>query len=846
MNRWARYAVLVLLAFTWWGSWSARATAVAGDRCHAEQLEHARTDALVRFTYHGRTYVLMQGTMTVRVPMAWVHANDLLLGEDSARYQRAMRCLLREQEKRQYYRPDEWRVHSPQVTKDSRVNVRYETLSWISHRGHFEVGPWLMDVGAAHWKLVLKEPTALKNAHWERIEVDLAGLAAHQVSPTPSTVGKGKLVWRGTAGKPRPAVTVLLAPPWQRAWAASGAVEPWHIVSHAGLASSWVGASVLIALAALRARGQPAGTTPAATEQSAGRSLLQWGLLSAAIGVAVLLFTGTPNVITAVMGRPGWWDYDKRWQVLIGALAGWALVVLARPRRSMLVAASLAAAGCVLVASAPSLFGLPPALLLAKRPPDYGIITLAAVATAVLWLWLTGIAAWLWHLARKGGMLRAFPAPMRLRGTGVVLALVTLLTLGWYVRAGQRTWERATWLSDRTAPEYEALYVLDIGEGLVSFPIQIPTWGYTHTWVLTGIAIAALLRARALARPVPCSGPNGFERLLTAVLFSVVVVGRQISTSYAGNNALAGLWLALGVAALYALLAVGQRLAVLMQRLEGGAFAPAVGEAISEASHNELTGRARRYRELHTQLRRLEQGQDGGGTPTRHAMERELSNLHRWRPPGGPADAARPWLPSQVTVVDVALSWGPHANWWDNARRAALLAHTIGIPFSLFLVWLAARQEYWWMKLLHDSMGVPDLVWTFIGLQLTWAGAGLVLGALWRLLPGRRGPARALSLGATYGLLIGLGTLANHATDQELGNAAMSICLMLLVLTLTSLAMDADTFRRERRFWSSRIGLLVSIYQMRGFSVQIAYLTAQAVGVLTIWKFLVNIDPRSK
>jgi hypothetical protein len=168
----------------------------------------------------------------------------------------------------------------------------------------------------------------------------LAGLAVHQISPTPSTVDKGSLVWLGAAGKPHPAVTVLLAPPWQRAWAASGEKEPWYIVSHAGLASSWVGASVVIALAALRARSQPAGATATATEKSAGRTLLQWGLLSAAIGLAALLFPGAPNIV--------------------GGLVGWALVVLARPRRSVLLAASLAAAACVLVASAPSLFGLPP------------------------------------------------------------------------------------------------------------------------------------------------------------------------------------------------------------------------------------------------------------------------------------------------------------------------------------------------------------------------------------------------------------------------------------------------------------------------------------------------------
>jgi hypothetical protein len=364
-------------------------------------------------------------------------------------------------------------------------------------------------------------------------------------------------------------------------------------------------------------------------------------------------------------------------------------------------------------------------------------------------------------------------------------------------------------------------------------------WSYTHTWVLTGIAIVALLRARAMARKTPWMGPVGVGQLLIAVFFTVMLVARQVSTAYAGVNALAGLWLLLGIAAVYVLLAVGRRLSVLTQPLEGGTGAFRVGEAITEAHHNELTDRARRYRELRTQLRRLDQGQ-GDGKATLRTVERELSRLHRWRPPQGSHEAVRPRFPSEVTVVDVALSWGPYTNWWDNARRAAVLAHNIGIPASLLLVVIEVQQDRQGAtKFLDQSTSLPDLLWKFVGWQITWASAGLVLGALWRL-------ARALGVAAAFGVLLGLATLANASTDKELGNAALSILLLLVVLTVTSLAMDAETFRSERQFWSSRVGLLASIYQIRGASTQIAYLTGQAVAVVTVLRLLHDLNPGTR
>ncbi|KJK57679.1 DUF6185 family protein [Saccharothrix sp. ST-888] len=846
VHRWRRCTALLLVGLAWWALWPGRAEAAA-DGCHAEQLVTARTEAVLRLVNHAQTVIEGKGDMTVQVPTTWALANDLMLSESSDAYRLAMRCLLREEQgspRFQDLRTDEWRPHRPQVTaEDSWVKVQYQTVFWFDQRGTFTVGPWAVDMHAERWKLSLTPPTALAGARWDRVQIDLGGLDAFEVAPTPTAVDSENLVWSGLGqpGGPSTAVTVQLVPPWQRALATANTSRGWRVVNAAGLAAWWAGTSAVIVVAAVRARRQPAGAVATPVERSSSGALLRWGLLNAVVGVMILLlYLLIPDAAKAV-GEPGPWGDERRWQVLIGVLTGWALTVTARPRASVLLAASLTAVAGTLVAVLPGLFGLPPTLVPQQPPPASGIAALVLLTAAMLWLWLTGLVLWVRLIASDGGLLREPANPLRLRGTGAALAALTVLLLGWALWAREGYWERISWLTDRTAPAYGSLHLLVLSQQAASLAASVPAWCFSHAWVLTGVAIVALLRARGTGLPVPYANPAELDRLLLAVFFAVVVAWRE--GSYAGSQVLASLWLVLDIAALYGLLAVGQRWAVLNQHLEGCAAAPTLGEAIAEAGHRDLIERARRYRELTTVLRGLDQGH-GEGALGRHAVEKELNRLHRWRQVAQGA-VARPWLPSQVTVVDIALSWGPHARWWDNARRAALLAAAVGVPGSVILVWSAYAPQEQWMLTRQNLFGVPDLVWRFASWELVWAGAGLVMGALWRLLPGRRGPARALWLVAAYSMLIALDIMGNLITDQTLGAVALAICLMLLVLTLTSLAMDADTFRAERRFWPSRFELLLSIYQLRGLSVQIAYVMAQLAVVISIWKFLAGPDLRS-
>ncbi|MGX4689985.1 DUF6185 family protein [Streptomyces sp. JNUCC 63] len=134
--------------------------------------------------------------------------------------------------------------------------------------------------------------------------------------------------------------------------------------------------------------------------------------------------------------------------------------------------------------------------------------------------------------------------------------------------------------------------------------------------------------------------------------------------------------------------------------------------------------------------------------------------------------------------------------------------------------------------------GCPDVVVSFVLYQLAWAGAGFVLGALWRPPPGHRSPARTWSLTLAYALPICMAAVLVRVTDTNPGHILLYVLLMLTILTVTGIWMDTETRRGERQLRPSRFALLLSIYQSRGFSGQLAWILAQVAAAVGIWSRL--------
>jgi hypothetical protein len=159
---------------------------------------------------------------------------------------------------------------------------------------------------------------------------------------------------------------------------------------------------------------------------------------------------------------------------------------------------------------------------------------------------------------------------------------------------------------------------------------------------------------------------------------------------------------------------------------------------------------------------------------------------------------------------------------------------------SALIVWSDMIRGDSVVATLDYGFGIPGLLLTFVFWQACWAAAGFVLGALWRQLPGRRGPMKALLVSVAFALPIGVDALGNEITDEAMPGLALYASAMLLVLSITGITMDLATFHSERRYWQSGLGLLFSVYQMRSFSLQMASLLAQAIAFITIWQFFVD------
>ncbi|UXY25105.1 DUF6185 family protein (plasmid) [Streptomyces cynarae] len=885
----------MILAIACRGYSSAEAQNGAPDPCMTNQLSARVANAEIDFNQHARTHVQVQSKMTIKVPeTAWPLAKDLMLGSESSKYRTAMRCLLREGENidgnlQKNPRNAEWRFRNPQVTaKDNLVTVRYDALAWVKTASIVQIGPWEINAKESDkWKVYLRPPKTLEKARWEHIEVKLGGLNTGNIKRPAVSASKNSLVW---AAQPPQNVEVDVDPPWQRTLALHTEQSFWSTV---GVASWWVCASAVIALAALRLRrkalsdqsGQNERDVQVSTFQvsgankrcheSSGKALFHWSGLSTAVALAVLLLISHPVI-----------SVPSSWRALISIAAAVTLALVARPwcqvvvdpdphtgagtsantkagvdepaspgagtdtnhrdvrsRQARVIIATVSAVAVIglLVVLAPHLFGLqaelkPEAPLTVSRA-----VGLTLLGLATLWLWLAAMAAWGWRFALEGGLVRSSwtskwnHTPARwVALVGVLLAVVAGAMFSCFWWANEHQWRRVTWLLDQTSSNSRDI---NISKFLVMFPFTGLTWLYAYTWVLTGIALIAFLRVEAQRSRTGgveyALWPDGkAEGLLTAAVFAFVVGLRNVP--FAGSIALYGVWLPLNIASLCAVVTLGRRWSVLGFRVsnDGMGTQPSfpVRRLGSKWGRHELLKKAHQYRSLQHQLYLVDHGRIEG--VTREQLETKLHELHEWLIAG--CGEGHP--PDQDSVLDVALAWGPEDHWWDNARHAGRLAFYFGIPASAALVWLTHLKDYQsWILTLHDPIGFPEILANLLTYQAAWAGAGFVMGALWRLLPGRRGPVRALAITAAFAIPVCLGALLSRITDTDLGYAFLTVLLMLTILTLTSMWMDSATFTEERQLWPTRFGLLLSVYQLRGLSAQIAYLLGQVSIAVGIW-----------
>lgn len=845
----------------------AGAATASNDGCAGAGLAGAKVTTSVRLEHGGRTHTKVTSELRVDVPGDWKHADDLLLSRDSRAYVAAMACLTK-RDRDDALRWSQRRSGPPVVvSKGSRTQVVDRAYSWVNqYRSPVPVGVWDVRAGANLWTVSLRPPTALRTARWVKITVDPGAPGAQSATPRPAArQGTSALVWRPEAAKEpqtdakdgtrekgakkqktqpahtAPSVSVSLEPSWQRSWAAQND----RLVA-AGLdklgALLWTSTiSALVLGAVLRYRRRSAA--PTAVQRRTLRNLAEWAVTS------VVLFTlvHADDLIRRHDQRHSQWWLEE--YVLRGHASALAAAVLlfcaARPPSRWWAAGAVLGLPPLATMMWPEGFGLRP-----PRLQDYEASG-AAIAAEVTASWclaaltVLGCVSVLWRFADDGGLLppsRRFPGRrrrLRLRVAGPAVVAWTVVVAGCHALTEERNWQRASWLMDRWDGRYGIDHRNDFVWEAMWSTFSTPERILDYSWLLTAVAVLAVLRtwhAPSSASAVTSLTHHPVDRAdrLLFLTFFPLAVGLDNGYHLAGALAVS-LWIPLYTLALWAAVTAFARSAVLAQPLavSGEPLVTRMGPG-ARAS---LLERSRIYRETHADLRRLDQGLSGDQPPIRKEREGELDELHDWPSGGAPAAAPAERLPAKVSVVDAALALGPRDDWWANGVRGARFALLPGVPAAVLGAWADWVRAGAWQDTLTDPFGLPGMLLALLYWLSTWVGAGFVLGALWRVLPGRRGAVKALPVAAAFALPIGLDALAGWFTQEGAANFALYASTMLLVLTITGIAIDLDTFQGERRYWQSRLGLLLSVYQMRYYSLQVAYLIAQIIAVITIWQF---------
>ncbi|GGO53725.1 hypothetical protein GCM10012286_61790 [Streptomyces lasiicapitis] len=820
------------------------------DSCDARGLLTATVAAQLRIDHEDRTYAKASATMTLTVPMSWKPAAHLLLSTGSDRYRRAMRCLARGDHDGVETRWEEWRAKDPAVTpatapsgqESSRkrwLEVRLSAHAWVAQRGTVRVGPWTVEVSKARWDVRLAPPESLNQARWHEVTVDPGRPGARSAAPRATTKEDGgALVWRPTRAHGAPSVEVRIEPAWPRSFSALDDSPPYAVYSAVG-GPLWPIAVVVAVWCALIVL--PRHGVPDPVESKAVSNLRNWSLtlLGVALTVqgrdvylaAVGAFENTPDWARSAAYAPYAW--------LTSAVAGALLLRFARPPRAVALLGAVLGVGAAVPVLLPGVVGLDPERFVQPSGPGYltvGVVWGAAVCSFALPL--LGGALAVRRVAVDGGLWR--PRHQRPRtwllmaGVGAVVAIIGIC----YAATAERDWNRASWLSPRLDPTggYGAWHQAELRSSLLWFTETSQWWWFGMWWVLSGLAILAVLRSRAVraarATTLARRGPKAVDRLLLLLLFPVMAA-MDIGV-YTGSEVVAWSWFFLNFFALAGILRLTGRRVVPARPLS--VSGEPLATTLSATHRARLLDRARRYRELHAGLRGAASGQTDEGAAARRDMETRLRRLHRWRASTGSPDR----LPRDVSVVDAALALGPCDTWWENGVRAARFTQPVALAFSGVLVWDKQLRGDALTNTLYDRLGLPDVVTQFVLWQVGYAAAGFLLGALWQELPGRRGPAKALALAAAYAMPIGLFALGNWSLGEEQTALAFAAASMLLILTLTGVRMDLETFRSELLPGRGSLSLLPVVYQTRYLSIQFAWVLAQAAAIATIAQFFAD------
>ncbi|MEU4066546.1 DUF6185 family protein [Streptomyces wedmorensis] len=178
-----------------------------------------------------------------------------------------------------------------------------------------------------------------------------------------------------------------------------------------------------------------------------------------------------------------------------------------------------------------------------------------------------------------------------------------------------------------------------------------------------------------------------------------------------------------------------------------------------------------------------------------------------------------------------------------NARRRAVIVSLVGLPATGLLYWTSVVKGDSWTVNAEDQAGFLWITVAILFWQILWLVAGFFLGALWRDLPGRHGPTKALFVALAFAVPEVADFLVAQALGESVPSLIGDIAAFASVMTCTGLVMDLQTFQNERRYWATNASMVAYIYQIRFASV--AFFVAQLIALATLWKTLSEVTSMS-
>jgi hypothetical protein len=819
--RTALWAAVVVSACAWVLESGAVARAAQLDECESSVLGSARVSVRLEVRRQRFDDWIATSTTTVRVPVEWPQVNPLIWETEEETGRMAMRCLFGATDAEEGHR-------KPTVTVDDGTAVVTDVVRMtVSEPGVRErLGPWRVDLAFRRWSFSLIRD-ALPQAHWTSVTV-VSAIPIEKAEPVPDLeMTAGTLSWLREPGEGAPAAEVWLRPPGQLALAA------WSYDGVHWLVSSlaWAAADLLVCLLVLRLAFQLRRQARLDGRDGAETWLVRsvWLLVLGHL----LVFVG------ALVTEAGWGNLgpgngahgngvaageSAAWVVVLAAAAllAWRPWLAGRRRLASIVVVSVLAAACVvgLVAvwrameqGADWRPGIARPLRVDNVPIVVGVVAgllaLAVYAGVGMRVWWSG-----WR-PEPGPDEEPAPKPPRAVTVGFLVAgalLVVLLPLQFaaYLLARDRT-IRWLWDSD-----------LDwLWDDILSYPRAMmgDIVVFILLWIIVVLAVLAVLRQRTLTS----TSLTKHDQLIGAFLF--------VLATESWPDWYAGLYFPLAP-----LVAFGA-LVILLRWWRP----PAVPEhsKATTARTAELAYQAACYNELEARARHLDHRWSSGDPDLRREfyqeerekLRSEISNCRK---------AVQLGDQSSSTPVDLFLTSGREDSPWRSGvacarAKATIVAALLATVLMLVFNW----QDNRWKVILDGWLGPAQLLLNVAGELIFWFGSAFALGLLWRALPGTRGYVKPMPLLAAWSA----GAAAHYLMVRLLGQTASEdvvprILLMFVFLTLIAVVRDLHSLDAIRDTWTSRFGLLATVYRVGTASTTAAFLLAQVAAAFALWQQL--------